>query len=245
MRLRLSGDTATSPRAIQAQGLVCSLLLHGLFAALVVFLLVRPRPPEIPLARFLPVDLVQPAPQATAPPARRNAAAAQAHTRPAHAVPSSPRRPVALAPARKRPPPDALEIRLKQLALLRQPDSSIAHPDNGASDEAANENSESPGGNAYRVRDYLRAQVERRWGVDLSRAHDVTVRIRVVVAKDGTVTKAEIVDRARYARDTAWRSVALSARNAVLLSSPLALPAGPLSAPLDVILALNPKDALR
>jgi len=58
------------------------------------------------------------------------------------------------------------------------------------------------------------------------------------------VTEAYIVDRIRYETDAAWRAVALSARNAVLLSSPLNLPAGYAGNPIDVILAMNPKDAI-
>jgi hypothetical protein len=242
---RLSAESAIPPRAAeQRRGFVCSLLLHGLFAVLVFFYFVRPQPPVPPLARFLPVDLVASAPPLAAQPARKSAAAAMSPVRPARVVPSSPKPPVALARARIKPPPDALEVRLKRLALLRQPDSTLPHADNGASDEAANDGSEAAGASAYRVRDFLRAQVERRWSLDLARARNVTVRIRVVVAEDGTVSKAEIVDHAHYASDAAWRAIALSARNAVLLSSPLELPAGA-AAPLDVVLALNPKDALR
>lgn len=150
---------------------------------------------------------------------------------------------MALVPQHKPPPPDALENRLKQLAQLRQPDSMIPHAENGASDEAG-EDGTAGAAASYGVRDFLRAQIERRWSLDLAHARDVTVRIHVVVAGDGTVTKAEIVDRARYASDAVWRAVALSARNAVLLSSPLRLPAGA-GAPLDVTLALNPDDAVR
>ena len=51
------------------------------------------------------------------------------------------------------------------------------------------------------------------------------VAIRVVLHRDGTVEKAEIVDDRRYRTDPAYRTIALSARNAVLLSSPLSLPA--------------------
>jgi hypothetical protein len=95
------------------------------------------------------------------------------------------------------------------------------------------------------VSDFLRAQVERRWSLDLKRARNAIILVHVKVARDGTVTEAEIVDRARYANDAAWRAVALSARNAVLLSSPLSLPAGYSGGPIDVTLAMNPKDVTR
>ena len=229
-------------------GVACSLLLHGLFGLLIFWLILRPaQPPQPLLVRFLPIDLVQPAPQTTSPPQAVKAAVPRAaRSRPARDVPSSPHAPAALAPSRRLPPPDTLEIRLRQLARLRQPDSSIPHPDNGASDEAATSDNATPGATAaYHVRDFLQAQVERRWNLDLNRARNVTILIHIVVARDGTIDHADIVDRARYASDAAWRSLALSARNAVLLSSPLNLPSGYKAGPIDVILALNPKDVMR
>ena len=56
--------------------------------------------------------------------------------------------------------------------------------------------------------------------------------------------KAEIVDTAPAA-DPTTSEIAVSARNAVLLSSPLALPAGHYQGVIDMVLYLNPKDALR
>jgi len=247
----LSGDTRLSvdgprPREM-GQGFACSVLLHGLLGLLIFWLILRPQPPRESLVRFLPIDLVQPAPQTASPPQPLKAVVPHAApSRPARQVPSSLRAPVALSPSRKQPPPDALEIRLRQLARLRQPDSTIPHPDNGASDVAATSDDAAPGAMAaYRVRDFLQAQVERRWNLDLKRARNVVILIHVVAARDGTIDHADIVDRARYASDAAWRSLALSARNAVLLSSPLNLPSGYRSAPIDVTLALNPKDVLR
>lgn len=225
-------------------GLLGSLLLHGLFGILIVFLVARPVP-QPSLIRFLPVDLVTPAQHDQSPPQLPRARAPhEAFSRPARAVPSSPRPPAALSPTRKSPPPDSLEIRLQKLARLRQPDSTLPHLDDGASDQAATSD-EGAAGAAYRVGDFLRAQIERRWSLDLGRAHNVVVLIRVSVARDGRVIHADIVDRTRYASDAAWRAVALSARNAVLLSSPLSLPAGYPAAPIDVTLALSSRDVVR
>ncbi|HEX4079622.1 MAG TPA: hypothetical protein VHX61_12205 [Rhizomicrobium sp.] len=248
----MSSDTRLSVRGPQpremGQGLACSLLLHGLFALLIFWLILRPgQPPQQSPVRFLPIDLVQLAQQTTSPPQPLRAPIPRAApSRPAREVPSSPHAPVTLAPSRKLPPPDTLEIRLRQLAKLRQPDSTLPHLDNGASDEAATSDTAAPGAMAaYRVRDFLQAQVERRWNLDLKRARNVVILIHVVVARDGTIDHADIVDRARYASDAAWRAVALSARDAVLLSSPLNLPSGYKAGPIDVTLALNPKDVLR
>jgi len=62
---------------------------------------------------------------------------------------------------------------------------------------------------------------------------------------DGTIVKAEIVDRERSSTDAVYRSVALSARNAILLASPLTIPAGQLAGTVDVTIDLNPRATLR
>jgi hypothetical protein len=98
----------------------------------------------------------------------------------------------------------------------------------------------------FSVKDYIRAQVERRWNPDLAslRNREVSVPIHVEITSAGVVLKAEIVDTARAA-DPDYREFAVSARNAVLLSSPIALPAGYYQDVMDMVLYLNPKDALR
>jgi hypothetical protein len=250
MLLGLSNEVRTLSRAKSreiAPGLACSLLLHILFAILIVTIIAHSaRQPEQSLVRFLPVDIVPLAERAASPPrAVRAAAPHETLTPPAHVIPSSPRRPIALSPTRRQPVRDPLEIRLKQLAKLRQPDSTVPHLENGASDDVATTNDAPAGVAGYRVSDFLRAQVERRWSLDLKRAKNIVILLHVKVARDGSVTEAEIVDRARYANDAAWRAVALSARNAVLLSSPLNLPTNYAGGPIDITLAMNPKDVTR
>lgn len=237
----------TSSRDV-GRGFACSLVLHVLFAILILWLIAHSaRQPQPSLARFLPVDIVPFAERTSSPPKAVHAPMPHAApTPPAHTVPTSPHHSVALSPSRRLPVQDPLEIRLKQLARLRQPDATVPHLENGASDELATSN-DSPAGDVagYRVKDFLRAQVERRWSLDLKHARNVIIKVHVRIARDGTVTEAEIVDRARYANDVAWRAVALSARNAVLLSSPLNFPTGYIAGPIDITLALDPKDVLR
>ena len=62
---------------------------------------------------------------------------------------------------------------------------------------------------------------------------------------DGTVSTAEIVDTTRGKTDEVYRSIALSARNAVLLSSPLALPRGLTAEMRDMTISFNTRDTLR
>ena len=98
----------------------------------------------------------------------------------------------------------------------------------------------------FSVKDYIRAQIERRWNFDLANlgSKEFSVPIHVEITKAGVVLKAEIVDNAR-ANDPMYGEVALSARNAVLLSSPISLPAGHYDNVMDMVLYLNPRDTLR
>jgi len=138
------------------------------------------------------------------------------------------------------------DAKLQTLAKLRQPDA-VTEPGTAASPASALDDDATPGQQAlYNVRDLLRAQVERRWNLDLALlGHDqFSVPIHVEITEDGVVTKAEIVDNARSV-DPVYRAIAASARNAVLLASPLALPPGHYRGTLDLVLNLDPRDALR
>ena len=102
-------------------------------------------------------------------------------------------------------------------------------------------------GRAAALKDFIRAQVERRWTFDVSKlkGHDLRVILHIVLQKNGVVNKAEILDRERYATDAIFRDIAISARNAVLLSSPLTMPPGDYPDVMDVTLRLNPRDTQR
>ena len=67
--------------------------------------------------------------------------------------------------------------------------------------------------------------------------------IRVQVGSDGVVLKAELLDTPRSG-DPAYREIALSAKNAVLMSSPFTMPPGHYRGETDLVLDLNPRDAL-
>ena len=68
---------------------------------------------------------------------------------------------------------------------------------------------------------------------------------RVVMKRDGTIVSAVIMEEARSKSDAVYRDIALSARNAVILSSPIALPPNDLPATMHFTLDLDPKDAQR
>lgn len=155
--------------------------------------------------------------------------------------------PIGASPSNQRP--DDLQMKLHALAKLRQPsvDTHLSEKSLGLSQLSATSNDAAVGPYAtYAVRDFIRAQVERRWGLDLAALgnSNFSVLIRVELTSAGVVTKAEIADTARFNADRTYREIALSARNAVLLSSPFALPPGHYSEVMDLILSLNTKEAL-
>ncbi len=238
-------------------GVISSLLLHGL----AIFLLVgRLNPLPQTLVPVVPVDVVQLAEQTPSPPPLQKTAGPQqkAAALPKRAKdlaslePPTFRPPTGIAPAEPQPPPvalqqprDELQLRLEALAKLRQPEAAAR---SGTSDRSPSSSGAALGpGAAYSVKDLVRAQVERRWNLDLEGlgARNFVIAIHVVLTRDGTVTKAEIVDQQRFKSDAAYHSVALSARNAVLLSSPIALPNGAYDDFIDMVLNLNPRDTLR
>jgi hypothetical protein len=139
------------------------------------------------------------------------------------------------------PRTDELESKLQALAELRQPDNTQSISRLLAANSAG-----SSGRPGRGLEDLIRAQVERRWNLDLATigSGDFSVPIHVEMTSEGVVLKAEIADSVRT-KDPAYREVAISARNAVLLSSPLSLPAGHYQGLMDMVLFLNPRDVLR
>jgi hypothetical protein len=231
-------------------GLVGSALLHGLILFLILFFMARIRPPpQQTIMPFVPVEVVRLGAETAAPPALQKSAVPQ--QRAAHlpvSQSSSPRPPAGFAPRKTAAPLDDLQAKLRGLAKLRQPDAPLHALDN---DQTADTDTTSegavPGDDAtYSLRDYIRAQIERRWSLDLATLGNrkLTIVLRVEITRNGTVIKSEIVDQARFRTDFAFHEIALSARNAVLLSSPFTLPPGDYKDIMDMTLSLNPRDAL-
>jgi TonB C terminal len=67
---------------------------------------------------------------------------------------------------------------------------------------------------------------------------DYSVPVRVRITKSGEVLKAELLDDSGSG-DPHYDEVAISARNAVLASSPLALPPGQYDDVMDMVLYMN------
>jgi hypothetical protein len=226
-------------------GVLVSLLLHGLILFFILFLFLhRTQDTAQRNPPFVPVDVVEFGDRTTAPPSPVRAAAPQQK---AMRGPAAAPKAQATAPNKTRPAPDTLEVRLKNLAKLRQPDSDLKIENDGASDVTASSNGAEAGPTAYSVRDYIRAQILRRWNLDLTKlgSQNMVIALHVSLSKRGMVMDTEILDRHRYTTDAVFRDIALSARNAVLLSAPFKLPDGTPASALDFTLHLNPRDTLR
>jgi outer membrane biosynthesis protein TonB len=157
------------------------------------------------------------------------------------------------SPDQPPPPRNDLDARLKALARQQQQQAQAQAPANrrlqndpGSSSLTATGNGTAGGSASYNVKDFIRAQIERHWRLDASaQGADFAIAIHVTLNRDGSVKSADIVADPRYRSSTAYHALALSARNAVLLSSPLDLPPGRYDEVADVTLNFNPRTALQ
>ena len=226
-------------------GILGSLLLHGIALAVILLLLAnRTRQQPEALLPFVPVDLVALGERTSGPPVPASAAAPQEK---AMRGPAAAPRPEGVSPRGAHPARDSLALRLRKLARLRQPDSDLRIENQGTSDMAATSPGAAVGPPAYSLRDYIRAQVLRRWNLDLTALGNrhLVVGLHVVLTRHGTVASITILDQNRYKHDAVFRQIALSARNAVLLSAPFTPPGGLPHDGLDIRLNLDPRNTLR
>ena len=224
-----------------------SLLLHAL---LLVALLAR-HPALLPPAawqKFVPVELVARSEGPEDRPAQQKAAG------PRSAEPHIQRRAPAVIRSRSgvapdKTAPDDLERQLRALSQLRQPNSDprLAGDDGTTALDESGDDNVSGGRGDYHSRDIIRAQILRRWNLDLGRLGNRTfaIEIHVVLKRDGSVLQADILDKRRFASDAAFRWIALSARNAILLASPITLPPGTGNSGVDTIVTLDPRETLQ
>lgn len=214
-------------------GVTGSLLLHLVLAMLALWWSVtHPVARQAPLKAML-VDLVAPPTIVPGPPGGTDV--------PLRApVPTAPKV-QGVRPKAETPPPDELESRIAALAQLRAPDTALPAPDNGAS--AGNGN----GGGGYSLADFVRAQILRRWWPQLEggASGGMPVAIRLKMTRTGVISDVEIVDQNRFVNDKLFRGMALSARNAAMLASPISLPPGKYDAVMDIAITLDPRAVLR
>jgi outer membrane biosynthesis protein TonB len=244
-----------------APGLLGSALLHGIVVLLILAAIPETEPPS-PGPMIVPLNLVLlgnrtggPESPIAAPLPQQQAHEEAPKPDPAKAipVPAAPkpvRRPVAAAPLATAPPEEELSQRLKALAKLRQPTPPLP-PDLqqqqgiGVSNVTASSGAGHARDATWRVKDFIRAQVERHWNFRIGSegSRDWTVAIRIALDPDGGVVDAQIVDDGRHQNDLAFRDFALSARNAVYMSSPISIPPDAAELARDIVVDFSPKQA--
>ena len=138
------------------------------------------------------------------------------------------------------PPPDEMEARIARMAQLAAPDTALPAPDNGAGSGEGN-------GGGYQLADFVRAQILRRWWpqLDSEAKRGTPVAIRLKLSRAGVISDVEIVDQVRFTNDKLFRNMALSARDAAELASPISLPPGHYDAVMDIAITLDPRAVLR
>jgi len=219
-------------------GIGFSLLLHGVLLLAALWYLAHRPQTQPPIFRALPVDLVIGGTLGQG----RTAPAARLQTAVPH--PDSAPAPAGTRPDSVREPVDPLSARLRALAQLQAPETALPDADNGG---ARNDGGAGGGEGNYALRDFIRAQILRRWLPDLgiAGARNLPVVIRVRLLRSGVIDEVIVVDQARFHSDGAFRNMALSARNAALLASPIRLPPGRYDRVTVLTIDLDPKAVLR
>jgi outer membrane biosynthesis protein TonB len=237
-----------SPRQLghTIRGITLSLALHAAVILLLLLLWNTLRPASAPRAPLpVPVDLVEMGDETASPDADKSKLPQQrAPETGEHPTPEAVPVPKQSAPV---PAPGKSLARKTREPAIPQPDPHrppSPQPQDGTGISNTTTGADGvPGRSAtYGVKDYVRAQIERRWypqGSALLR-NDWVVQLHLRLSEDGRVEQAEVVDGGRMG-DLAYRDFAFSVRNAALLSAPFALPPGLDEAARDMTLDFNPR----
>lgn len=242
-----AGDNPTGKISTQPEawgGLLASLALHGIFVLAIVMLVSGPVS-VTRFAPFVPVDLVH-----LDPPGKGNGSGtpdkiirlSAPHTQKSEAA--TPRN-AAISAHGVKDAEDSLDAKLRSFARLKQPNMQV--PSDNGSGDAMSSLGGGDGEGSYSVRDYVRAQILRRWNLNLAKmsGRHFSVHIRIVMKRSGAITDAEVVGGPADASSEGailYRDIALSARNAAMLASPIALPKGEYPSEMRFVLDLNPRD---
>lgn len=220
-------------------GVLLSVILHLLLLLMAVWYVhERPVLTETKV-RALPVDLVlggtMGQQSSTAPATRLEVARPHPESAPV---------PEGTNPKGTQEPEDELSAKLRALAQLKTPDTPLPNADNTA---APGGTGSGEGEGNYALKDFIRAQILRRWLPDLSipGARNMPVLVRVRLLKSGVIDTVFIVDQQRLITDKVFRDMALSARDAALLASPIQFPGGLTQKSQTLTITLDPKAVLR
>ncbi len=220
-------------------GAFLSLLLHGLLLLLALWYVAHRPPLTQTQLRALPVELVIGGTMGQAA-----STAPATHLQVARSHPESAPVPEGVSPKGTKEPEDELTARLRALAQLKTPDTVLPNADNNAAPGGAGDGS---GEGNYALKDFIRAQILRRWLPDLSTpgARNMPVLVGVRLLKSGVIDDVEIVDQERFHADKIFRNMALSARDAALLASPIQIPGARYEKTQTLTIDLDPKAVLR
>lgn len=220
-------------------GVLLSLLLHGLLLLLALWY-VHSRPALTETSfKALPVELVIGGSMG-----QNSSAAPATRLQVARPHPESAPKPEGISPKGTEQPEDELSAKLRALAQLKSADTALPNADvstmpggGGSGDGEGN----------YALKDFIRAQILRRWLPDLSiaGARNMPVGLRIRLLKTGVIDEVVILDQARLHTDAAFRDMALSARDAALLASPIQIPGMRLDKNQTLTIVLEPKAVLR
>ncbi|HLN24405.1 MAG TPA: hypothetical protein VK558_10510 [Patescibacteria group bacterium] len=235
-----------------------------MMAALIYFGIPQLRRPQPELEQVVPVELVQSgdalvagspgeqtakAPQDETPPATTQATAKSKPAPPTQLAKPQPKHRAEPRPHKEPPPPaddftaqlKAIEAEQQRAARSNAPSRSGA----GTSDHRLGGGGEA--GGQLGGKDVIRAQIERHWEFDVAAlgSADIVVTLHVRLDHDGAVRRVDVVDDPRYSGNPAYRPLADSARRAVQVAAPFTLPEGWSAITGDMVLYLNPREALR
>lgn len=226
-----------------------SLAGHGLVIALLVSWSALEKLPA-PRTLALVVDLVEDnAPGSDAPeipagaaPAAPVATVAQAPVGAGDATPGAPAKKGGDVPPT--PAPTGPEATGSVGDLLRGAETAHGGAAPRAADGAGGvfDTADAGGTGAASLEDFIRVQIARRWQIGPN-APDVHVRLRIRIAADGSVLAAAPVSDS--GEDRAYHALAIAARNAALLSSPLQFPRGTIAITGELVVDLSTRDARR
>jgi len=138
------------------------------------------------------------------------------------------------------------ELGCSSSAFLVAPDggsgSASGSIDSGSGSGSSGEGS----GGGYAPADFVRAQILRRWWPDLTTdsARGIPVALTLKMNRQGEISDVRITDQQRFNTDKLFRGMALSARNAAMLASPIPLPPGRYDAVMNISITLDPKAVL-
>ena len=220
-------------------GILLSVLLHGLLLMMALWYVSHRPVLTSDQLRALPVELViggtMSQGASTAPAARLQVARPHPESAPV---------PEGVSPKGTKEPVDELSARLRALAQLKSNDTALPNADNR---DAPGGSGDGSGEGNYALKDFIRAQILRRWLPDLSipGARNMPVLVRIRLLKSGVIDDVTIVDQDRFINDKAFHNMALSARDAALLASPIQIPGVHYEKTQTVTISLDPKAVLR